>query len=72
LDYLKEDHIENIKIDVSKQKEQKERYARYIKCLVQSGTDNSNQLYKKQIGQKKGFVPLNSIAKVIGLFMQRI
>ena len=60
LDYLKEDHIENIQIDASKQKEQKERYARYIKCLVQSGTSNSNQLYKKQIGQKFEIILLNN------------
>ena len=36
-DYLKEDHIDGIadKVD-TKKKEQRERYTRYIKCLVQS------------------------------------
>lgn len=52
LAYLKEDHIEGIagRVDRSK-KEQKERYTRYIKSLVQSGNRYDDTLYRKDIGQ---------------------
>ena len=52
LDYLKEDHLEGIadKID-PKKSEQKERYTRYIKCLLQSEDSWEDTLYKKVIGQ---------------------
>lgn len=52
LSYLQEDHIENISLknDPSK-KEQKERYSRYIKTLVQSGAKPFGEEYKKIVGQ---------------------
>ncbi len=52
LEYLKEDHMEYIapKVD-RKQKEQKERYTRYIKCLLQSGNSYGDTVYKKVVGQ---------------------
>ena len=52
LDYLKEDHIENIKVknDPTK-KVQKERYTRYLKALVQSGNKPTDTLYKTITGQ---------------------
>lgn len=52
LDYLKEDHISGIAARVdSKKSEQKERYTRYIKCLVQSGSVYSDTLFKLKTGQ---------------------
>ena len=52
LDYLKEDHIEGIAPLIDKRKpEQKERYTRYIKALVQSGNTYSDTLYKQVLGQ---------------------
>ncbi|MBP7172545.1 MAG: DUF4198 domain-containing protein [Cloacibacterium sp.] len=48
-EYLEADHIENITIDESK-KEQTERYARFIKSLVQSGPVQNDDLYKKIVG----------------------
>ena len=61
LDYLKEDHIEDIKIknDTSK-KNQTERYTRYIKCLVQSGKPQNDTLYKTITGQKFEIVLLQN------------
>lgn len=52
LDYLKEDHMPYIlpKVDRSKAA-QKERYSRYIKCLVQSGNTYTDTLYKTITGQ---------------------
>jgi len=52
LDYLKEDHIENITVHKdSLNKMQRERYSRYIKGLVLSGTpSNTDTLYKKKTG----------------------
>ena len=51
-DYLKEDHLDGIasQVDRSK-KEQRERYTRYIKCLVQSGNKYNDTIYKTQTGQ---------------------
>jgi len=52
LSYLKEDHIENIKVkNDSSKKFQRERYTRYIKCLVQSGQTRKDTLYKTITGQ---------------------
>lgn len=64
-DYLKEDHIENIKIDESK-KNQRERYLRFIKCLVQSGKPNGDTTYKLITGQDYEIVLLTNpyLAKV--------
>lgn len=52
LNYLKEDHIENIKLEKTSANElQRERYSRYIKTLVQSGKpSNTDTLYKKKTG----------------------
>ena len=51
-DYLKEDHLEGIAPQVIKAKpEQRERYTRYIKCLVQSGAVYNDTLYKTVTGQ---------------------
>ncbi|MEJ7740287.1 MAG: DUF4198 domain-containing protein [Chitinophagaceae bacterium] len=52
LEYLKEDHIENINLkDEPPGKLQRERYSRYIKALVQSGNKHGDTLYKKITGQ---------------------
>ena len=52
LSYLKEDHIENIRLKKDPSKNvQKERYSRYIKTLVQSGQMPSGDQYKKVVGQ---------------------
>jgi uncharacterized GH25 family protein len=52
LEYLNEEHIENIADKVDKTKaNQKERYSRYIKTLVQSGDLYHDTLYKKITGQ---------------------
>ncbi|MEP6514263.1 MAG: DUF4198 domain-containing protein [Parafilimonas sp.] len=59
LDYLKEDHIENIK-NVLSQPLQRERYTRYIKALVKSGDTNSDTLYKTITGQKLEIILLNN------------
>ncbi len=61
LNYLKEDHIENIKVkkDTAK-KMQRERYSRYIKSLVQSGKPGKDTLYKKVIGQNFEIVLLQN------------
>ena len=50
LAYLKEDHIENIRVANGKAA-QRERYLRFIKALVQSGNKPNSQLYKKITGQ---------------------
>lgn len=53
LDYLKEDHIENIQLKKDQLKKlQREKYTRYIKALVQSGNKHTDTLHKKIIGQK--------------------
>ncbi len=52
LNYLKEDHIENIAVkENAATPSQKERYSRYIKCLVQSGNVKNDTLYKTVTGQ---------------------
>lgn len=53
LNYLKEDHIENISVAKDAlNKMQRERYSRYIKALVQSGKPAiTDILYKKKTGQ---------------------
>lgn len=64
LSYLKEDHIENISIKGSLHKEQKERYSRYIKCLVQSGQINEDTLYKAVTGQQFEIIVLQNPYKL--------
>ena len=59
--YLKEDHIEGIANQVDrKRKDQKERYTRYIKSLVQSGNKFDDTLYKKITGQNFEIVLLQN------------
>lgn len=61
LSYLKEDHIENIVVTKNAVKEeQKERYSRYIKCLVQSGKVKDDTLYKTITGQNFEIVLLQN------------
>lgn len=61
LEYLKEDHIDKIadKVDVKKG-DQKERYTRYLKCLVQSGNSFDDTVYKKITGQNFEIVLLQN------------
>ncbi len=72
LEYLKEDHIENIKVkDESLKKIQRERYTRYIKALVQSGNKTSDTLHKTITGQKFEIVLLQNPYKLhIGNVLQ--
>jgi uncharacterized GH25 family protein len=52
-EYLKEDHLDSIASKVDRNKgEQKERYTRYIKCLVQSGNSFDDTIYKTVTGQR--------------------
>lgn len=61
LDYLKEDHIENIAPSVNKAKrEQKERYSRWIKALVQSGQPTTDTVYKMITGQRFEIILLHN------------
>lgn len=66
LAYLKEDYIENIAqlVDPKKQ-EQKERYTRYIKCLVQSGSSFNDTIYKRETGQDLEIILLQNPYKLI-------
>lgn len=59
--YLKEDHIESIPAKVNRAKaEQRERYTRYLKCLVQSENDYSDTMYKKVMHQNLEIVLLQN------------
>ena len=62
-EYLEADHIENITIDESK-KEQTERYARFIKSLVQSGPVKNDDLYKKMVGHPYEIILLQNPYKL--------
>lgn len=77
-DYLKEDHIENVHLESSSiKKDQRERYTRYIKCLVQSKALPKDTLYKAIVNQNLEIVllsnpytlPIGSTLKVQILFM---
>lgn len=61
LNYLRDDHIEDIaaKVDRNK-KDQRERYTRYIKSLVHSGNNFEDTLYKKIIGQNFEIILLSN------------
>lgn len=48
--YLAGDNIEGITIDETTKTEQRERYTRYIKTLIQSDPTESEQLYAKRVG----------------------
>ncbi len=50
--YLKEDNIENITINEIDKTEQKERYTRYLKTLVQSNPKKNDTIYKTIAGHK--------------------
>ena len=61
ISYLKEDHIENIKVKKDAAKlNQTERYTRYIKCLVQSGDIKKDTLYKTVVGHNFEIVLLQN------------
>lgn len=61
LAYLKEDHLENIRIKADPHKQQqRERYSRYIKCLVQSNPLQNDTLYKMRIGQNFEIILLSN------------
>ncbi|MBC8045901.1 MAG: DUF4198 domain-containing protein [Fimbriimonadaceae bacterium] len=48
--YLKEDHLDNIKFDpANTTTNQREKYSRYLKCLILSGDDVSGNLFKKEL-----------------------
>jgi uncharacterized GH25 family protein len=67
LAYLKEDHIENIDISKTARPQQRERYARYLKCLVQSGKVMPDTLHKARIGHRFEMVLLqNPYALAVG------
>ena len=60
-EYLNEDHIDGIAQRVDRSKiEQTERYTRYIKCLVQSGTQYSDSVYRRQLGDRFEIVLLDN------------
>ncbi len=50
--YLIGDNIENVKIDDSTRTEQREKYTRYIKTLVQSNPKQDDNIYKTVVGHK--------------------
>ena len=53
MQFLKEDHIENITVKKDPLKKLKrEKYRRYIKALVQSGNVDNDTLYKTVSGQQ--------------------
>ncbi len=57
-DYLAHDNIENIALDTTRT-EQKERYCRDIKALVQSTPLLGDTLYRRMVGQEFELVPLS-------------
>ncbi len=61
LEYLKEDHLENIVVKKDPLKKlQREKYTRYLKSLVQSGSNTSSTLYRKVLGQNFEIVLLQN------------
>lgn len=53
MQFLKEDHIENITVKKDPLKKLKrEKYRRYIKALVQSANVDNDTLYKTVTGQQ--------------------
>lgn len=65
LSYLKEDHIENIVVKSNDVKQfQRERYSRYIKCLVQSGKPGADTLYKTIVNQHFEIILLDNPYKL--------
>jgi hypothetical protein len=60
LAYLKEDNIENIQIDRAKP-EQRERYSRYIKCLVISeNATAADTMHRARVGHRLEFIFLEN------------
>ncbi len=65
LNYLRNDHIENITVPNNPAKKlQRERYTRYIKALVQSGDKYNDTLYKTITKQKIEIVLLQNPYKL--------
>lgn len=62
--YLKEDNIENIRINDSTKTEQRERYTRYLKLLVESDAKENDSLYKTVIGQNLEIILLQNPYKI--------
>lgn len=60
-EYLQEDHLENIEFDATKvTSKQREKYSRYLKCLVLSGSDVSGNIYKKELNHALEILLLES------------
>lgn len=58
--YLKEDNIENIQINRAKP-EQRERYSRYIKCLITSENINiADTIHRARVGHRFEFIFLEN------------
>lgn len=57
--YVKGDNIENVVVDESKP-EQKEKYLRFIKTLVQSNPKKGDDLYSKKVGHQFEIVLLQN------------
>ncbi|MEO6819537.1 MAG: DUF4198 domain-containing protein [Ginsengibacter sp.] len=65
LEYLKEDHIENIIVSKEQGKKmQRERYSRFIKALVQSGKIKNDTLYKTVTGENFEIILLENPYKL--------
>ncbi len=58
--YLIEDNIENVTINEVDKTEQKERYTRYLKSLVQSNPLQNDSIYKTVVGHKFEIVLLEN------------
>jgi uncharacterized GH25 family protein len=63
-EYLTEEHLDNISISPAETKPQKERYSRYIKCLVQSDEIENDYLYKVIVGQEFEIILLQNPYKL--------
>ncbi|MBC8172765.1 MAG: DUF4198 domain-containing protein [Chitinophagales bacterium] len=60
-EYLLMDHLDNVVFDAKKTTgPQREKYARYLKCLLLSGKDASGDLYKKVLGYHLEIVLLDN------------
>lgn len=59
-EYLKLDNIENVTIDESGRAEQRERYTRYLKALIQSNPKPGDSLYRKVVGHTLEIVLLDN------------
>ncbi|MDI9338495.1 MAG: DUF4198 domain-containing protein [Alphaproteobacteria bacterium] len=64
IDYLKEDHIENISSNSIVKNVQNERYTRYLKSLINSHNVNNDTIYKTIVGQKFEIILLQNPYKL--------